>query len=167
MKKSHVGWINQNGTVLLHPCKVEFSHKANHIRCFPYVINVCSNHIIEAFTSISLTHDTGEFITSTLGPPSDPDNHSYKQAVACDPIALCWSTIWAIYASGQQNNHLAEVIVDEKKNGLFKSTKDLIMTIQVKQAQFVDDIKVWWDSLYFMINWIQKLCLVCLNPIIL
>ncbi|EDR06951.1 uncharacterized protein LACBIDRAFT_299364 [Laccaria bicolor S238N-H82] len=32
------------------------------------------------------------------------------------------------------------------------------MTIQVKQAQLICDMKVRWDSLYFMINRFHKLC---------
>ena len=64
-------------------------------------------------------------------------------------------------------DHMAEVIEDGNKKGWFKSTRDLNMSIQVKQVQLVCDMKVWWDSLYFMINQFRKLCLVCLNFIIL
>ena len=63
--------------------------------------------------------------------------------------------------------NLAEVIEDGNKKGWFKSTRDLNETIQVKQAQLVHDMKVRWDSLYFMINRLRKLCPVCLNSIIL
>ena len=153
--------------ILLRPHKVEFYHKDNHIWCFPHVTNICSNHVIEASTNISLVDDTGGFIASASGPPSDPDNQTYEEAVACDSIALCWSTIWAAQASGQWCDHLAEVIEDGNKKGWFKSARDLNVTIQVKQAQLVCDMKVQWDSLYFMINRFCKLCPVCLNSIIL
>jgi len=46
--------------ILLCPHEVEFNHKENHIRCFPHVTNVCSNHVIEAFTNITLVDDTGD-----------------------------------------------------------------------------------------------------------
>ena len=61
--------------ILLCPRKVEFNHKDNHIRCFPQVTNICSNHVIEAFTKITLVDDTGGFIASTSGPPT-PDTAS-------------------------------------------------------------------------------------------
>ena len=138
-----------------------------HIQCFPHVTNICSNHVIEAFTNISLVDDTGGFITSASGPPSDPDNQTYEEAVACDPIALCRSTVQAVCASGQRRDHLAEVIEDGNKKGWFKSVREPNVTIQVKQAQLVWDMKVRWDSLYFMINRFRKLRLVCLNSIIL
>ena len=153
--------------ILLHPRKVEFNHKDNHIRCFLHITNICSNHVIEAFTNITLVDDTGGFIASASGPPSNPDNQSYEEAVAHNPIALCQSTVRAVHASGQQRDHLAEVIEDGNKKGWFKSTRDPNVTIQVKQAQLVRDMKVRWDSLYFMINWFRKLCPVCLNSIIL
>jgi len=87
--------------ILLHPCEVEFNHKDNHIRCFPHVTNICSNHVIDSFTNIALVDDTGGFTASTSGPPSDPDNQSYEEAVVHDPIALCWSTVQAVRTSGQ------------------------------------------------------------------
>ena len=149
--------------VFLRPREVEFDHKDNHIQCFPHVTNICSNHVIEAFTNISLVDDTGGFITSASGPPSNPDNQTYEEAVAHDPMALCQSTVWAVCASGQQHDHLAEVIEDGNKKGWFKSAREPNVTIQVKQAQLVCDMKVWWDSLYFMINQFRKLCLVCLG----
>ncbi|EDR08985.1 uncharacterized protein LACBIDRAFT_326637 [Laccaria bicolor S238N-H82] len=40
--------------LLLRPRDVEFNHKENHIRCFPHVTNICSNHVIDAFTDITL-----------------------------------------------------------------------------------------------------------------
>jgi len=58
-------------------------------------------------------------------------------------------------------------VADGNKKGWFKSTSDPTITIQVKQAQLVCDMKVRWDSLYFMINQFHKLHLVCLNPIVL
>jgi len=151
--------------ILLCPHKVEFNHKENHIRCFPHVTNVCSNHVIEAFTNITLVDDTGGFIASASGPPSDPDTQTYEEAVSCDPIALCWSTVWAVCASGKRPDHLAEVIEDGNKKGWFKSIEDLAKTIKVKQVQLIHDMKVHWDSLYLMINQFRKLCPVCLNPV--
>jgi hypothetical protein len=153
--------------ILLRPREIEFNHKDNHIRCFPHVTNVCSNHVIEAFTNIALVDDTGEFIASAAGPPSDPDHQSYEEAVARDPIALCRSTVRAVRASGQRRDHLEEVIADGNKKGWFKSIKDPTVTIQVKQAQLVRDMKVRWDSLYFMINRFRKLRPVCLNSFVL
>ena len=120
-----------------------------------------------AFTNIALVDDTGGFIASTSGPPSDPDNQTYEEAVARNPIALCQSTVWAVRPSGQRRDHLAEVIEDGNKKGWFKSTRDPNETIQVKEAQLVRDMKVQWDSLYFMINRFRKLHPVCLNSIIL
>ena len=82
-------------------------------------------------------------------------------------ITLCQSTVRAVRASVQQRDHLAEVIEDGNKKGWFKSVRELNVTIQVKQAQLVWDMKVRWDSLYFMINQFRKLRPVCLNSIIL
>jgi len=65
---------------------------------------------------------------------SDPDDQSYEEAVACDPIALCQSTVQAVHASGQRHDHLADVIADGNKKGWFKSTENPTMTIQVKQV---------------------------------
>jgi len=153
--------------ILLCPRKVEFNHKENHIRCFPHVTNVCSNHIIEAFTNITLVDDTGGFIASALGPPSDPDTQTYEEVVSHDPIALCRSTVRAVRASGKWCDHLAEVIEDGNKKGWFKSIEDPAKTIKVKQVQLIHDMKVRWDSLYLMINRFHKLHPVCLNPIAL
>jgi hypothetical protein len=153
--------------ILLRPHEVEFDHKENHIRCFPHVTNVCSTHVIEAFTNITLVDDTGEFIASASGPPSDPDTQTYEEAVGRDPIALCRSTVRAVRASGKRRDHLAEVIEDGNKKGWFKSIEDPTKTIQVKPVQLIRDMKVRWDSLYLMINRFRKLRPVCLNPVAL
>jgi len=146
---------------------VLFSHKHNHIRCFLHVTNICSSRVIKAFTNVALVDDTGDFVSSTSHPPSKPDRQTYEQAVAHDQVALCQSTICAVHASGGQCDHLAKIIVDGNQQGWFKSAEDLMVTIQVKPLQLVYDMKVQWDSLYYMINWFHKLCLVCVNLIVL
>jgi hypothetical protein len=78
---------------------IAFDHEDQHIMCFPHVINICSTHIIEEFTDITLVDDWNEFEASL--PPSDPDYQTFNDACIRDPIALCRSAICAIRASGQ------------------------------------------------------------------
>jgi hypothetical protein len=145
----------------VHARDIPFCHKDNHIRCFPHVTNICSTHVIEAFTNTALVDDSGGFIASAAYPPSDPDSQTYEEAVARDPIALCRSTVRAIRVSGERRDHLADIIRDGNDKGWFKAPEDPTQTIQVKALQLVRDMKVRWDSLYYMINRFRKLRPVC------
>ena len=148
------------------PSRCWFPSQAQLYKMLP----TCYQHLFQPHHQSVYQHHPGRwyrgFTVSASGPPSDPDNQSYEDAVAYDPIALCQSTVRAVHASCGQHDHLVE-IADGNKKGWFKSTEDPAITIQVKQLQLVHDMKVRWDSLYFMINQFHKLHPVCLNSIIL
>jgi hypothetical protein len=84
-------------------------------------------------------------------PPRDPDEQSYKEVVAQDPITLCCGTVHAIRASGQQHNNFDEIISNGNAKGWFKEPKDANKIIKIPQVQLLHDMKVRWDSMYYMI----------------
>ena len=82
----------------------------------------------------------------------DRDHQTYEEALACDPIALCCSTVCAIRASGKRRNHFNEIICDGNAKGWFRDPKDPEQVIQLKQCELLRDVRTRWDSLYQMIR---------------
>ena len=127
------------------------------IMCFPHVINICSTHIIEAFTDFKLVEN--EF--DALLPLRDPDCQNYNEAIAHDPIALCCCIICAICASGQRLDLFASTIHDGNEKGWFISPGNPHQIVKVPQLQLLHNVNTCWDSIYFMICWCHEMHLVC------
>ena len=127
----------------------------NRIMCFPHIINICVTHVIKSFTDIDLVDDKAVF--NTEPPPSDPVEQTYDEAVECDPIALCHSSVWAIHASGTRHDQFQKIIHDGNEEGWFKSPQDSKTIIQVPEKQLLHDVKTRWDSVFNMISHFHKL----------
>ena len=138
---------------------IPFNHKDNRIMCFPHVVNICTTHVIEGFTDLSLVDETREFTPSL--PPSDPDRQTFDEAITRDPIALCRSAIRAIQASGQRRDQFEETIVDGNNRNWFRDPDNASKDYKVPHLQLLRDIKTRWDSVYYMIRRFRQCRPVC------
>jgi hypothetical protein len=68
---------------LLRLCDIDFDYTDRRIMCFPHVINICCQHVINEFTNLDLI-DAPE--PEEL-PPALVGTQSYDDAVRRDPIA--------------------------------------------------------------------------------
>jgi len=134
---------------------IPFDHKDNRIMCFPHIINICTNHVIEKFTNTVLVDNQVEFDAACC--PLDPAEQTYNEAYRCDPIALCHSTVRAIRASGKQCDHLRTIICNGNAAGWFKSLVEPCEKIQIPEVQLLHDIRTHWDSVFRMTHRFHEL----------
>ena len=106
---------------------------------FLHVTTICVTHVTDAFTDKMLTNDDTDFtLADTALSPTDLDRQTFEEAVACDPIALCCSTVCAIWASGKQCNHFCQIMRDGNNKEWFEDEKG--KTIQVLDLELLRDV---------------------------
>jgi len=110
---------------LLHERDIAFDAVDRQIMCFAHIINLCSGRVINAI--------------------NDNDEST------SDPIGLARGAVRSIRASGLCRDAFNEVIQNGNTKGWFK-TGEPPQTIQLKQLQLLRDMRIQWDSTYFMIN---------------
>jgi hypothetical protein len=139
---------------LLQDQNIAFDPVDSCIMCFPHIINICSTHIIKSFHTNSVDDKT---VFNAEPPPSNPAKQTYEEAVKCNPIALCHSTIRAMCASGTQRDLFEKIIRDGNKEKWFRSPQDSNKIIQVPKKQLLHDVKTRWDSVFKMIGHFREL----------
>jgi len=118
---------------------VPFDHNNNHIMCFPHIINICTTHTIESLTDPALADEQTDFDAIPFLGGMEQD---YRQAVECNPIALCHCIVRAIHASGKHCNDFQEIICTGNEKGWF----------DLPELQLLHDVKTHWDSMFLMIR---------------
>ncbi len=156
---------------LLGEREIEFDAQDRRIRCFPHTINICVGHILKSFSNIdpAALEDAlvGAFVDDSDGGGggggSGGDSDEYLEAIKNDPIELGRRTVKAIRASGLRREEFAHLIESCNSSGLFKLQGTVV---QVPQYQLLHDIRTRWDSVYFMINRLRVMRVVCFFIII-
>jgi hypothetical protein len=87
----------------------------------------------------------------------------YLEAVENDPIALGRQTVKAIRASGLRRDAFTHIIKSHNSNDLFKVQGEVV---KVPEHQLLRDVATRWDSVYFMINRLRAMRVVCFFIII-
>jgi hypothetical protein len=112
---------------------IAFDFSDNCICCFPHVINLCTSHVIESFTSSSRADGEQGDDADGLNP--------------CNPIAKCRSFVRAVCASGARCARFFNAIRLGNELGTF----------QLRELELLQDCKMHWDSTYQMISHFQLL----------
>src|ERR1700722_9165491 len=126
-------------------------------RCFPHVIQICCDHMIDSITNIDFADTAVEFVA--MIPSADPDKQSFEEAVKRDPIALGRAVVRSIRASGQRHQNFEETIKDGNIKHWF-GLNDEGEHIAVPFHQLLRDVKTRWDSVYAMISRLREMRLV-------
>ena len=122
------------------PRDIPFCHKNNRIRCFPHIINLCTQRVIESFNSDG-EQSNGEQSDDAAGHKRD------KPHKLLNPIAKCRSFVRAVRASGARRDRF---------NNAIKLGNEL-KTFQLPELQLLQDCKTRWDSTYQMISRLRQL----------
>jgi hypothetical protein len=123
-------------------------------RCFPHVIQICCDHMIDSITDANLADTATEFVA--LIPSADPDRQTFEEAVKQDPIALGRAVVRSIRASGQRRQNFEETIKDGNSKhwfGLNDKGEHVILPFH----QLLRDVKTRWDSVYGMISRLREM----------
>jgi hypothetical protein len=131
---------------------IRFDYKDQRIMCFPHVINICCQHVIEKFTNIKLSESFDEFVAGELA--CRIQDQTFDDAIDRDPIALGRNIVRAIRNSGQRREAFQKHITEGNERKWF----------EVPQLQLLRDVKTRWDSVYSMISRLRALKPVRVQP---
>lgn len=140
--------------ILLEARDINFDALDNRIMCFPHIINIASQHVIEDFTNISLADPEHEF-TSTY-PPNHPERCQYEALRARDAVALGRDIVRVLRASGQRRDDFNTIIRLGNENDWFRHERDG-EPVRLPHLQLLRDVKTRWDSVYYMIRRLREL----------
>jgi hypothetical protein len=145
--------------------QIAFSHSENRIRCvivlypfpavnfllrcFPHIINRCTERILSSLTNEELILEAA----STISDEKERDD--YLSAFRRNPISLCRDMVRVIRSSGQRRELFDEIRSEGNRRGWWgkvigedgKETDKIIDT-----RQLLRDVRTRWDSVYFMIR---------------
>ena len=121
---------------MFRKCEVDFDATDRHIMCYAHIVNLSSGHVIEGTTGVDAADHDEDWCSPLLPPPNSPNEQSYANAVARDPIALGHNVVQVIRASGKHRKAFNEVIQNGNTRGWFvvgESPKQSTITIKPKE----------------------------------
>ena len=127
---------------------LEFGAKDRKVMCFPHVINICVQHIIEELTAPDLEKIANALVDCFNDDAVDKEK--YLEAVEKNPVALGCDVVRIIRASGLRRDEFDKIIVTGNLQQWFKSPAGTV--VQIPEVQLLQDIKTRWDSIFYMLN---------------
>jgi hypothetical protein len=131
----------------------EFTFDAieHRIRCFPHIVNICVQHMIERYTSADFSNVPDSWIQgSNLVRKAE-----YLEALLRDPVECSRDTVRSVQSSGQRRKNFRTTIENGNANGSFADATNVV--IKLPTQQLLRDMKTCWDSTYFMIKRVHVL----------
>ena len=119
---------------LLRERDIAFDATDRRIMCFAHIVDLCSGRVISA-----------------IGADEESINN---------PIGLARGVVRSIRASGLRRDAFDEVVKNGNAKGWFKAGEPP-QTIKLKPLQLLRDVRVRWDSVYFMVKRIGVMRPVC------
>jgi len=141
---------------------LDFEATDRHIMCYAHIVNLSSGRVIQGATGVDVANHDEDWFSPLPPPPSSPDEQSYTDAVARDPIALGRNVVRVIRASGKRREAFNEVITNGNARGWFvvgEPPRQNIITIKPKEL--LRDVVTRWDSVYHMLNRLREMRPVC------
>jgi hypothetical protein len=150
------GTIMREIAILFNECEIDFDATDRQVMCYEHVVNLSSGRVAEEATSTTAVDLDEDW--SGLPLPNSPDQQSYDDAVARDPIALGRNVVRIIRASGTRRDAFNEVIENGNARGWFVVGQPPNQnTITVKPKQLLRDVRTRWDSIYYMLNRLREM----------
>jgi hypothetical protein len=143
--------------IMFNERDIDFDARDRQIMCYGHIVNLSSGRVIEVATKAAATASTDCDEDCSGPPPPDlPDQQSYDDALARDPIALGRNVVRAIRASGTRRDAFDEVIADGNKNKWFLVGQPPAVT-KIVPKQLLRDVCTRWDSVYQMLNRLREM----------
>jgi hypothetical protein len=134
---------------------IDFDATDRQIMCYGHVVNLSSGRVVEGVTNLAAADRDEDF--SGAPPPELPDQQTYEDAIARDPVALGRNVVRAIRASGKLRDAFDELIVKGNSGKWFVVNNE---PLQLRTVQLLRDVRTRWDSVYYMLNRLRELRLV-------
>ena len=149
---------------MLRDRDIDFNAADRQVMCYAHVVNLSSGRVIDAASRVGADNDDDDDDDNEdgSGPPPNPQEQSYDDAVARDPIALGRNVVRIIHASGEHRQAFDEVIEDGNRKGWFV-VGERSEPIKVKKKELLQDVRTRWDSVYHMLNRLREMRPVCFS----
>ncbi|KAF5383852.1 hypothetical protein D9615_003798 [Tricholomella constricta] len=121
---------------------IPFDADGNRIRCFPHIINLACQAILEA---LKQTPALGLFLAT------ESATKSYLQSLEADLIGTCRSVVAACRASGQRRQELRRIICEGNEKDTWRGELPNDEK-HLKVLQLLRDCETRWSSTYLMID---------------
>ena len=121
-----------------------FVAKDRRIMCFPHIINICVQHIVEEFSAPDLEKIANAWVDCF--DDNVVDKEKYLEAVEKNPVALGRDIVRIIRASGLRRDEFDKIIVTGNLQQWFKSPSGTV--IQIPEVQLLRDVRTRWYKGY-------------------
>ena len=130
---------------LLQRRGIDFDAQDLHIMCLPHVLNICSKHATDDFTS----EDFSSVLESSFKfPDSSINKHTYIEALRKDPAAHARNVVHIVHSSSLRCESFKTLIVDGNCREYWRDKEQNIMELPV--LKLLHKVKAYWDSRYSM-----------------
>ncbi|KAG6379029.1 hypothetical protein JVT61DRAFT_11455 [Boletus reticuloceps] len=129
------------------------------IQCFPHIINLCVQHILNKYTQADFSDAPSTWINNQ---GIVINKAEYVKAVQGDPVCLGRDMVSTMHGSDQCHNGFQLMIENGNNAEVFTDQEDKAM--KLPSCQLLLDVRTHWDSTYTMINCLCGLCQVCNTP---
>ena len=132
---------------LLQRRGIDFDSEDLRIMCLPHVLNICSKHATDDFTSAdfsSVLESSFEFPNSSL------NKHTYVEALRKDPAARARDVVRIVHSSSLRRESFKTLIVDGNNREYWRDEEQNVMELPV--LELLREVKTHWDSRYSMVK---------------
>ena len=138
---------------LLRACGIDFDPQDLRIMCLPHVLNICSKHATDNFTSTNLTSIAE---SSFDFPGSNVNKQAYIEVLKVDPVARARDVVRIVCSSSLCRESFKEIILDGNIKKYWRDEEKEVITLAV--LELIHDVKTRWDSRYCMVKRLRYYC---------
>ena len=136
------------GLLKSHGIISDFDANNHQIMCLPHILNICSKHIVEKYTSANfLLVPSGAWV-DLLG--AAIDKSLYINVVKKDPIKHSHNIVHTVCASSLCHQAYQTTIIHGNAMKVWFNEEG--EWTELLLLELLQDVKSHWDSIYFMIN---------------
>ena len=132
---------------LLQEHSINFDPQDSCIMCFPHILNICSKHATDDFTSADLTSVSE---ASFVFPGSNVNKHAYLEALRRDPITRARDVVHIVRSSSLHHESFEEIILDGNIKKYWRDKECEVVELPVREL--IHDVPTRWDSKYAMVQ---------------
>jgi hypothetical protein len=142
---------------ILEDREIPFNAKDSRIMCFPHIVNIMVQHVLDKMTSAPALDSDDEDSDSSKSadedsdPPADQRGRiqTFESAVLADPIGRCRNLVVKLRSSGQIKDEFNNWVKTGNEKNWFKIKGN---AIKLPHKEFLRDVRTRWDSTYQMIK---------------
>ncbi|KAG2134713.1 hypothetical protein BD769DRAFT_1353204 [Suillus cothurnatus] len=136
---------------LLRKDGINFNAVNHQIPCFPHIVNICVQHILDEYSTVDLSCLDDTFIAG----PYTFKKVEYIKTLQSKVIDWARTIVHAICGSGQHRDSFQAAIISGNAEGWFVNDNNECMALPL--VELLCDEPAHWDSTYVMLNHLRIL----------